>query len=254
MKLEVCVGSVLGGIIAEKGGADRIELNSSCSLGGLTPSIGTIIEAKKKISIPIITMIRPRAGGFVYNSHEIDIMERDMEEAGKYDIDGYAIGILNEKGKIDVKKCKKLFKKTEGKDIVFHRAFDLTPDPFEALEICIDLGVKRILTSGQKPSAIEGAETIKKLIDKSDGRIEILPAVGLNKDSVKDFVKKTGCTQVHDAFPNIEFDPSGKINLDITFRSDETLPEYNYISTNLDEVKAIRARLDSLGSRGKKTK
>jgi copper homeostasis protein len=246
MKLEVCVGSILGGIIAEKGGADRIELNSSCSLGGLTPSIGLVSETKKNISIPIITMIRPRDGAFTYNSNEIKIMERDIEEIKKYDINGFAIGVLKEDGRINIEKCKKLFKKIEGKDIVFHRAFDLTPDPFEALEICIDLGVKRILTSGQKPSAIEGAETIKKLIEKSDGRIEILPAVGLNKNSVKDFIKTTGCTQIHDAFPSIEFDPSGKTNPLIKFRSDKALPEYNYISTALEEVKAVRTQIDSI--------
>ncbi len=246
MRLEVCVGSVAGGIIAEKGGADRIELNSACSLGGLTPSVGTIKEAVDKIKIPIIVMIRPRAGAFVYNQSELDIMERDIEEVKQYGIKGFATGILKEDGRVDIAKCKKIFKKMEGKDIVFHRAFDLTPDPFEALEICIDLGVKRILTSGQKPSAIEGAELIKKLIEKSKGRIEILPAVGINKDTVEDFIKKTGCTQVHDAFPRIEYDPSGKLNPEIRFRSETILPEYNYISTEIKEIKAIREKLDSI--------
>ena len=246
MILEVCVGSVSGGITAEKGGADRIELNSSCSLGGLTPSIGTVMEARKNISIPIITMIRPRAGAFVYNSQEIAVMEKDIEEIKPLGIKGFATGILKENGKIDIGKCKKLFKKMEGKDIVFHRAFDLTPDPFESLEICIDLGVKRILTSGQKPSAIEGADLIKRLIEKGKGRIEILPAVGLNKSSVKEFVKATGTNQVHDAFPSVEYDPSGKINPKINFRSREILPEYSYISTDLQEVEAVRKELDNI--------
>jgi len=192
--LEICTGSLDDCMAAEQGGADRIELNTSLISGGLTPSAGVILKVKEVISVPVIVMIRPRESGFVYNNHELSVMEKDIEIALNSGADGIAFGVLNENGEIDVNACKRLLNSSCGKVSVFHRAFDLIPDPEKALEVCIDLGFTRILTSGQRNSALEGADCIHKFLQQADGRIEILPAGGINPKTVLDVINKTGCT------------------------------------------------------------
>lgn len=195
--LEICCGSVEDIMEAEKGGADRVELNSAVFLGGLTPSAGTIIEAKKKASIPVMVMIRPRPGGFCYTDEEYRCMENDVKIALDYGADGIVFGILNRNGNVDLKRCEKLIKIAEGKDIVFHRAFDIVPDAFKAMEQLIDIGVTRILTSGQKKTVYEGEQLIKRLIQCSNSRIEILPGGGVRSYYIKEFISRTGCNQLH---------------------------------------------------------
>ena len=198
--IEVCVDSLGGAFIAEKAGADRIELNSALALGGLTPSLGTFLEIRKKISLPIVIMIRPRAGDFYYSKEEFEIMLKDIELFVSYGAKSFAIGILDNNKELDLKRMKILIKKGGGAEIVLHRAFDITPDPFKTLERAVDLGIKRILTSGQKKTALEGAELIKRLIEKADGRIEILPAGGINRSNIEKLISITGVEQIHGSF------------------------------------------------------
>ena len=141
--LEICCGGIDDAIQAERGGADRVELCSALFLGGLTPSFGTIQEAKQRLKIPVMVMVRPRAGGFCYSGAEMNSMERDAEEAIEQGADGIVFGILQGDGKIDVARCKRMVRRIGGRQSVFHRAFDVTPDPFRALEQLIDLGVRR---------------------------------------------------------------------------------------------------------------
>lgn len=195
--LEICCGSVDDIIEAEKGCADRVELNSAVFLGGLTPSLGTIIEAKRKTNIPIMVMIRPRPGGFCYTEEEFCCMEIDAKAAIEYGADGIVFGILNSDCEVDINRCKKLIKIAQGKDIVFHRAFDIVPDAFTAMEQLIDLGITRILTSGQKKTVYEGEQLIKRLIQRADNRIEILPGGGVRSYYINEFIQTTGCTQLH---------------------------------------------------------
>lgn len=195
--LEICCGSVEDVIEAEKGGTDRVELNSSLFLGGLTPSIGTIIEAKKKSNIPVMVMVRPRQGGFCYTEEEFACMEFDAKMAIEHGADGIVFGILDGNGEIDINRSEKLAKIAQGKDVIFHRAFDVVPDPFKALEQLIGMGIDRVLTSGQKKSVYEGQELIKNLIERSGGRIEILPGGGVRSYYIKDFIEFTGCSQLH---------------------------------------------------------
>jgi copper homeostasis protein len=195
--LEICCGSIDDAIEAEKGGADRVELCSALFLGGLTPSVGTIQEAKRRLKIPVMVMVRPRGGGFAYTEAEMASMERDAEAAVEKGADGIVFGILQSDGRIDIPRCRRIRLLVGKRQAVFHRAFDVTPDPFEALEQLVDLGVTRVLTSGQKGSVPEGVELIKKLVERAGNRIEILPGGGIQAWNVKDLIERTGCRQVH---------------------------------------------------------
>jgi len=195
--LEICCGSIDDAIEAEKGGADRVELCSALFLGGLTPSLGTIQEAKRRLKIPIMVMVRPRGGGFAYSEAEFASMERDAEAAVGNGADGVVFGILQSGGKVDIPRCRRIRQLIGERQAVFHRAFDVTPDPFEALEQLVDLGIKRVLTSGQKDSVPEGVELIKKLIERAGSRIEILPGGGIQAWNMKEIIERIGCGQVH---------------------------------------------------------
>lgn len=195
--LEICCGSIDDAIETEKGGADRVELCSALFLGGLTPSLGTIQEAKKRLGIPIMVMVRPRAGGFAYSEAELATMERDTAVAVENGADGVVFGILQSDGSIDAARCRRIRQLIGKRQAVFHRAFDVTPDPFEALEELVDLGITRVLTSGQKDSVPEGVELIKQLIERAGNRIEILPGGGIQVWNAKEIVERTGCRQMH---------------------------------------------------------
>src|SRR3984957_19399392 len=144
--LEICCGSAEDVIEAAAGGADRVELCSALFLGGLTPSLGSLRQVKQEASIPVIAMNRPRAAGFCYSATEFAVMERDAELLLEHGSDGIVFGILNSDGTVDIKRSRLLRDRIAPRQAVFHRAFDVTPDPFRALEELIDLGITRVLT------------------------------------------------------------------------------------------------------------
>ena len=154
--LEICTASVEDCLAAEQGGADRIELNCALMLGGLTPSLGCLREALATVRIPIIAMIRPRAGGFNYSATELKVMLNDLESALAAGAAGIAFGILNADGTVDRARCQEVVSRCAGRQVVFHRAFDVTPDPLTALDQLADLGVTRVMTSGQEANAYNG--------------------------------------------------------------------------------------------------
>ena len=195
--LEIIASTVDDCLTAESGGADRIELCAAIATGGLTPSLGTLIEAKKRVNIPLMAMVRPRAGGFCYSEAEFAVMRRDAELLLKQGADGIVFGILHSDGSVDAKRCGKMLGLAGGRQTVFHRAFDVVPDPFLALEELIDLGFTRVLTSGQEKTALEGRAVIRRLIDSARGEIEVLPASGVRAHNVEQLVRATRCKQVH---------------------------------------------------------
>ena len=246
MILEVCVASLDDAIAAERGGADRLELNSALSLGGLTPSLGLLRTVREAVSIPLIAMIRPRTGGFCYRPGEYACMLRDVGLVLENGADGIAFGILEEDGGIDLARCRRIIERAEGHPIVFHRAFDVVPDQASALEQLIDLGVTRVLTSGGEPTALEGAERIAQLRRQAGGRIEVLPASGIRPDNVGSLLSATGCDQVHASLGTLGRDPSTLGNPRIAF-SGNALPEDGYRATDLQAVRAMRKVLDEIG-------
>ncbi|KAI4452903.1 copper homeostasis protein cutc [Holotrichia oblita] len=215
--VEICCGSLEDAIVAERAGADRIELNSALFLGGLTPTLGTLRAVKKSIKIPVMVMIRPREAGFLYSEYEYEVMKEDACIMLENGADGIAFGFLHADGTIDEKQTEDFMHIIGDRAAVFHRAFDVTPDPFAAMETLISLGVDRILTSGQESSSIEGAGLIKELILKADSRIEILPGGGLKKNNLKGFIEQSGATQVHFSASKIRMETSTLHNPRIFF-------------------------------------
>lgn len=233
--IEVCCGSVDDAVEAEKGGADRVELNSAIFLGGLTPSLGSIIEAKKRLDVPVMVMIRPRAGGFCYTQAEMAVMQHDAKLAVKHSADGLVFGILTSEGSIDAEHCKQIIELAQGRQTVFHRAFDVTLEPLKALDQLMDLGFTRVLTSGQQKTAPEGIELISKLIAYAGDRIEILPGSGLRPHNIRAFVQLTKTKQVHFSAFDQRIDSSMQHRPHITFSGTVPPPEdrYDIIDRNI---------------------
>jgi copper homeostasis protein len=242
--LEICCGSIDDAIQADAGGADRVELCSALFLGGLTPSLGTLQEAKRLVKIPVIMMVRPRSGGFCYTDAEMATMERDAETAVANGADGVVFGILDPDGKIDINRSTRLRKLIGARQAVFHRAFDVTPDPFAALEQLIDMGITRVLTSGQKNSVPEGIDLIKRLIERASDRIEVLPGGGIAPYNIKEVVERTGCRQVHLTAWGSVIDSSTQANRCVTFGGALYPPEDRYEMTDAGLVKKLARVLD----------
>lgn len=242
--LEICIASAEDAVAARDGGADRLELNSALDLGGLTPSLGLLLEVREAVRLPIIAMARPRPGGFRYSAGEFLTMRRDIDALLAHGADGIAFGVLTETGEIDRERVALIRKQIGEREAVFHRAFDVTPDPADALETLIDLGVKRVMTSGQKESAFCGSERIASLIRQARGRIEVLPAAGINSSTVAQVVARTGCDQVHGSLRTMLDDPSTRARPAIRFGRAEMLPEDRYTATSEELVRQVRSMLD----------
>ncbi len=162
VQVEICVGDVASAIAAESGGADRVELCDNLLVGGTTPSAGTIAEACRRLSIPVHVLIRPRAGDFIYSEPEIAVMRHDIEVAKTLGAAGVVLGVLTRDATIDREQTAELVALARPLCVTFHKAFDQTAEPLEALDILIALGVERVLTSGGRPTALEGIETTRE--------------------------------------------------------------------------------------------
>lgn len=185
-KLEICCYSAEDAARAQQGGADRIELCSGRSDGGLTPSLGQLIEVQKKVSLPIHPIVRPREGDFCYNKVELHTMQNDIAMLQDLGFAGIVVGVLTPEGNIDINVLRDLMQNAGTLSVTFHRAFDMCRDPFLALQQLTDLGVDRILTSGQKPSAVQGLPLILQLCEKSTGPL-IMPGAGIRPENIKAF-------------------------------------------------------------------
>ncbi len=232
IKLEVCVASVDGALAAEAGGADRLELNMALELGGLTPSAGLLREVKQAVQIPVIAMIRPRAGGFRYSRVESLLMMRDAEMCLGLGADGLAAGALLADGTLDGGFWNEFAQTARGRDVVFHRAFDVIPRQEEALMQLVDLETTRVLTSGGRETATEGRDQIARLRKIAGSRIEVLPGGGITPENVTDLVRAIGCDQVHGSFRELCYDPAGCV------------ANGSYPRTSQNRVAEARAALD----------
>jgi copper homeostasis protein len=178
-------------------GADRVELCSCLELGGLTPSIGMTEGVLESCTIPVMVMVRPRAGGFCYDRHEFGAMLRDIERFLKMGAAGIVFGILDRNGSIDIPRVREIVSIVDARDAVFHRAFDYVTDWRKELDALIDVGCKRILTSGGQPTVALGIARLREMIDFAAGRIEILPGGGIRANNVVEIVQRTQCHQIH---------------------------------------------------------
>jgi copper homeostasis protein len=244
--LEIIASTVEDCMAAESGGADRIELCAAIATAGLTPSLGTLIEAKKRVRIPVMAIVRPRAGGFCYSDEDFHVMRRDATALLEHGADGIVFGILHADGSIDSARCGKMLELADGKQTVFHRAFDVVPDPVRELDQLADLGFTRVLTSGQKKTAGEGRQTLRQLILQAKGRIEILPGGGIRPHNVHQLMEATGCKQVHLTAFSSRCDPSTS-NGPITFGSIPGAPKSSYECVDIEAVRRMRETLDYRG-------
>jgi len=192
---EVCVDSLAGVRIAGELNADRVELCADLSVGGLTPSIGTVERALEIAGeLQVNVLIRPRPGNFTYDRDEIAIMQRDIANARKAGAAAIVVGALTDEYDLDIELTKRL---VDGGPATFHRAFDQVREPRRALEELITLGVDRILTSGQRPTALEGAPLIATLVEQAGERIAIMAGGGVDPDNAAAIVARTGVPELH---------------------------------------------------------
>lgn len=209
-EVEICCGSYQDCMAAYHGGAKRVELNSALSVGGLSPSLVALQRVKKETDLRVICMVRPRAGGFCYDEIEFGLM---MEEAKLFldnQADGIAFGFLSQDGSIDSYKTKAMVDLIHSyqKEAVFHRAFDVTPNVDEAMHVLIDVGVDRLLTSGQKAKAIDGLDCICHLQKSYGDKIQILPGSGLNAKNAQEMLEKGHVHQIHSSCKAYRTDPT----------------------------------------------
>jgi copper homeostasis protein len=195
--IEACVGSVASAIEAAAGGADRVELCDNLHDGGTTPSTGAIITACRRLEINVNVMIRPRGGDFLYSDLELEIMKEDVLRARELGINGIVFGILTADGTIDADRCRQIIDLCSGLDTTCHRAFDMTADPFAALETLIELGVDRVLTSGQRPSAMAGIDLLADLVESAGDRIIVMPGVAIDSGNIEQLIRTTRAREYH---------------------------------------------------------
>lgn len=241
--LEVCCGSVDDVLEAQRGGADRVELNSCLMFGGLTPSIGTLIAAKRLSSLPVMTMVRPRQAGFCYTEAEYATALADAEALLAHGSDGLVFGFLDAEGNLDVKRTRALARLAGDRTKVFHRAIDVCADWKRLLGQLIDIGIDRVLTSGLAPDVFYGIDTVCEMMDFAQGAIQIMPGAGVSLKNVDRIVEATGCDQIHVArFRNV-MDTSTAGNRDIFFGGALYPPEDRYSVIDGDYIASMRARL-----------
>ena len=240
VNLEVCANSLTSALAAQDGGAIRVELCDNLSEGGTTPSYGQILMTRKLLHIKLYVLIRPREGDFLYTDLEFEIMKADINHCIEAGCDGVVIGILNADGSIDKLRCAELVKiaKRKGLGVTFHRAFDMCADVHQALEDIIEMGCERILTSGGKSTAIEGANVIAHLIEQAAGRITIMPGSGVSETTVADLIHFTKATEIHSS-------ARGRVSSQMTFQNDHIImgsnyiDEYSYLVSDANKVKEI---------------
>ncbi len=195
--VEICVGDLESAIEAERGGADRVELCDNLAVGGTTPGPGTIAVACRRLQIPVHVLIRPRGGDFLHTESELAAMRLDIEAAKSLGAAGVVLGLLTADATIDRDRTERLIELARPLSVTFHKAFDQTRDPFQALDTLIAMGVDRVLTSGCRPSALEGVGILAGLVTHAAGRIAILAGGHLTVQNLQNIIRATDVKEVH---------------------------------------------------------
>lgn len=195
--LEICANSIQSVLSANEAGAHRIELCSNLEQGGITPSNGLVQLALQRSKIPINVLIRPRAGNFVYDSDEIDIMMKDVEICKQLGCHGVVVGVLTDNKFVDLERMRALVAHAHPLPVTFHRAFDDCNNQTQALEDIIASGCTRILTSGGGSTAEAGTERLRELVRMAAGRIAIMPGAGVEPANIAKIIESTGVTEIH---------------------------------------------------------
>ncbi|RYY29265.1 MAG: copper homeostasis protein CutC [Chitinophagaceae bacterium] len=234
--LEVCAFNIQSCLVAEQGGAVRVELCDNPVEGGTTPSYGTIKQAREKISILLYPIIRPRSGNYFYNDDEYDIIKHDIMACRELGCNGISVGAQNIDATINIGMLKRIVDWAGPMGVTCNRAFDGTPDPFQALEDIIEAGCERVLTSGQESAAPDAGELLGKLVKQAAGRIIIMPGAGVKSINIKKLAEQSNATEFHSSARAIANNPQTYINKRVT--------DYgNVYISDLEEVKAMVTNL-----------
>ena len=235
--LEICIDSVASAIAAEQGGAARVELCQNLFEGGTTPSGGTVYQTLERVGIKVNVIIRPRGGDFLYSEDEFAVMQHDIITLKEMGINGVVIGMLNADGTIDVERSSRLIELARPLEVTYHRAFDVTADPFRSLDDIIGLGAERLLTSGQEPSVLEGVELIAELVRRAGDDIIIMPGAGITEKNLPRIMRETGAKEFH-------VTGSAPVQSTMEFRNERCFmgkalypPEFSLKVTNADKIR-----------------
>lgn len=231
--------------VAHQIGADRVELCSDLLEGGLTPSWG-MTKLAVDVGIDVMAMIRPRGGDFLYLDDEFDVMLADIAGMKQLGVRGVVFGLLNPEGTIDAERTRVLCEAARPLEVTFHRAFDMTPDPFAALETLAELGVARVLTSGQRDLAVDGVDLLRRLVEKSEGRVVIMPGGGLTVSDLPKVIRQTKATEIHIAALTMVPSNMQHRNPNVTMGAGEPPSEYERRTSDPDELARMLECLRSI--------
>jgi copper homeostasis protein len=195
--LEVCAFTIQTCLIAEKVSARRVELCDNPIEGGTTPSYGAIRQVRQRVGIELYPIIRPRALNYFYDEDEWNIILDDVQMCRELGCDGISIGVQKKNGEIDADKMKRLVELAYPMGVTCNRVFDAVPNPFEVLEILIDAGCERVLTSGQATAAPDGTVMLRQLVEQAAGRISIMPGAGVKSANLAQLIEATGAWEYH---------------------------------------------------------
>lgn len=241
--IENCAGDVPSCLQAERGGASRIELCAALSEGGTTPSYGTVATALRHCHLPIIPIIRPRSGDFLYTETEVDVMLEDIRLLRRLGVAGFSLGVLTPDGDLDEELCRRLIREAEGLPITLHRAFDRAASLEMALEQAVAVGFACILTSGGTPSAVDSLDRIRHLVEQADGRICIMAGSGITADNARHVVESTGVSAIHGTFARQRVSVMRHSSEAFPPSSTALVPERDYRVTDAEAISSIRQSL-----------
>lgn len=241
--IENCAGDVPSCLEAERGGASRIELCAALSEGGTTPSYGTVATALRHCHLPIIPIIRPRSGDFLYTETEIDVMLEDIRLFRRLGVAGFSLGALTPDGDLDEELCCRLIQEAEGLPVTLHRAFDRAASLETTLEQAVALGFTCILTSGGTPSAVDSLDRIRRLVEQADGRICIMAGSGITADNARHVVESTGVSAIHGTFARQRVSVMRHSSEAFPPSSTALVPERDYRVTDAEAISSIRQSL-----------
>jgi copper homeostasis protein len=237
--VEVCIDSVADAVAAERGGAGRVELCADLVRGGTTPSAGMIAAVRERVRIPVVVLVRPRPGDFLYSPDELSVMRRDIEAAKALGADGVALGVLQADGRVDVDAMRPLVALARPMSVTVHRAFDLAREAAEALDALLALGVDRLLTSGAAPTALDGIETIAALVRRAGDALAVMAGGRVGADDALRLAREAGVREVH-VRPTEPVESAMRFRRDgVPFGKPYTPDEYRWSAVREERVREV---------------
>jgi copper homeostasis protein len=242
MIYEICVDSAAGVRVAKSAGANRVELCADLLEGGITPSRGMMRQARVTADIGLHVIVRPRGGDFLFDDDEFAIMRSDIETAKAEGADGVVIGLLTRAGEVDTVRTRELISLARPLSVTFHRAFDMTREPFDALGALIELGVDRVLTSGQEATVLEGLPMVAELVRRAESRIVVMPGGGITSRNVERIIATAKPKEIHFAALEPTASPMKFIRPHVFMGGELRPPEYDRHVTSAASIRAVMAK------------